>query len=67
MRGRTKTGVCLWERAEPTWYYWLDGKQGYPTGNIPAPFKRAAKKAIATAHPDSQIDAIMSYDEHHCL
>ena len=52
---------------EHSWYFWLDGKQGYPTGSIWARTYKGAKRKIRLAHPGCDVDAVLHYDQYHCL
>ena len=61
-------GKPLWKRCdEDVRYYWLDGKQGYPTGDVWARTSQGARREIRARHGGTHrtIDRIMHYDDYH--
>ena len=64
----SRTGTPSWPRnPEDIWYYWLDGKQGYPSGTMWATTRTAVRRMIKERHPNSSIDEVLHYDQYHCL
>ncbi len=41
------------------WYYWIDGEQGYPSGDVLARTRIGAKREIRTKHPGCAIDHVL--------
>jgi len=59
-------GTPIYKRNdESLWYYWIDGKQGYASGNIWAITRIGAKRKIHEKHADCAIDAVLHYREYH--
>lgn len=64
----SRTGVPVYKRdPEERWYYWIDGKQGYPTGSLRATTRTGALRRIKSKHPGCAVDEVLIYDQYHGL
>lgn len=64
----SRLGRPLYQRCDDdVWYYWLDGKQGRPTGDVWARTGEEARRKIRDRHRGTHhvIDKVMHYDEYH--
>jgi len=62
----SRTGKPSWRKADDSlWYYWINGKQGYCSGDVWARTKGEARMRIKEKHYNCVIDRVMHYEEYH--
>ncbi len=63
-----KLGIPMYQASRDSrWYYWIDGKQSYPSGNVLAVTRLGAKREIRIQHPGCKFDRVMHQSEYHSI